>query len=212
MSSHLGRGCAGRQKSLDKQKGIEEVHKEPLDRETDRRQEMIIVMEVGLPEGVRRAEGRVKAAGWGDGGGVGGDLGRPLMPNKGAQMVVVGAGPLKRVWGNQSYMFILELSPWPRVEDNLERSGGWSQAGDDSPDPSTGGHSSDWEWTGWRHVSNGKLESLCNWLTVGVNPEEEVCISMVSGLNAKVVSCVILLREVSRRMFRCVWTDDFLLC
>ena len=46
----------------------------------------------------------------------------------------------------------------------------------------------------------------------GVNTEEEVCVSMVSRLNAKVVSCVILLREVSRRMFRCVWTDDFLLC
>lgn len=60
--------------------------------------------------------------------------------------------------------------------------------------------------------SNGKWKSLCNWLNVGVNTEEEVCVSMVSRLNAKVVSCVILLREVSRRMFRCVWTDDFLLC
>ena len=54
---------------------------------------------------------------------VGANLGRPLMPNKGAQMVVVGAGPLKRVWGNQSYMFILELSPWIRVDDKLEGSG-----------------------------------------------------------------------------------------
>lgn len=129
MSSHLGRGCAGRQKSLDKQKGIEEAHKEPHDRETARRQEMITVMEFGIPEGVMRTEGRVEAAGWADGGGVGGNLGRPLMSNKGAQMVVVGAGPLKRVWGNQSYMFILELSPWLRVEDELEGSGAGARPG-----------------------------------------------------------------------------------
>ena len=50
-------------------------------------------MEVGIPEGVMRAVGGVEAAGSGDGGGAGGNLGRPLMPNKGAQMVVVGAGP-----------------------------------------------------------------------------------------------------------------------
>lgn len=80
-----------------------------------------------------RAEGGVEAAGWGDGGGAGGNLGRPLAPHKGAQMVVVGAGPLKKVWGNQSYLFILELSPWLRVENKLEGSG----AGARMPRPGT---------------------------------------------------------------------------
>ena len=66
-------GVLGVRKILINRIGIEEGHKAPYDKKIARRQEMITVTEVGIPEGVTRAEGRVEAAGWGDGGSGGGE-------------------------------------------------------------------------------------------------------------------------------------------